>query len=213
LRRCKSPDIGQHGGDAGAEVTGGAHWVLHASTAYVGEAAGEGVPRSTEVNMSTRGVLFVHSCPPALRPHVEWAVAGVLGVPADLDWQPQPIAPGCVRAETGWHAAAGTAGRLAAALRGWPLIRCEVTEEPSDGADGERYAMTPDLGVFRATMSANGDVLVQEDRLRTVLATSEDLPSLRHAADRLLGTSWDIELEPYRHAGDGVPVRWLSSVG
>ena len=29
----------------------------------------------------TRGVVFVHACPPAIAPHVEWALAGVLGVP------------------------------------------------------------------------------------------------------------------------------------
>lgn len=160
---------------------------------------------------SARGVLFVHSCPPALRPHIEWAIAGVLGVPVELDWQQQPVAPGCMRAQSGWRGPAGTAGRLAGAVRGWPLVRCEVTEEPSDGGDGERYAMTPDLGVFRSAMSANGDVLVQEDRLRSVVAAAEDLPSLRHAVNRLLGEPWDIELEPYRQAADGSPVRWLSS--
>lgn len=161
--------------------------------------------------MSARGVVYVHSCPPALRPHVEWAVAGVLGVPVQLDWHDQPLAPGCARAQTGWRGPAGTAGRLAAALRGWPLIRAEMTEEPSDGNDGERYAMTPDLGVFRATMSGNGDILVQEDRLRAMLDAAVDLPSLRQAADRLLGTPWDRELEAYREVGDGTPVRWLSS--
>jgi hypothetical protein len=71
--------------------------------------------------------------------------------------------------------------------------------------------MTPDLGLFRATMSANGDVLVQEDRLRAALNEPEDLPSLRHSIDRLLGTAWDDELEIYRRASDGTPVRWLSA--
>lgn len=161
--------------------------------------------------MSARGVLFVHSCPPAVRPHVEWAIASVLGVPVRLDWHEQPIAPGCVRAHSGWRGPAGTAGRLAAALRGWPLVRAEITEEPSDGCDGERYSMTPDLGVFRATMSANGDVLVQEDRLRAAMQDIADLPTMRHTLDRLLGTAWDEELEIYRRSGDGTPVRWLSS--
>jgi hypothetical protein len=71
--------------------------------------------------------------------------------------------------------------------------------------------MTPDLGVFRATMSANGDVLVQEDRLRAVLAESSDVVSIRHSINRLLGTAWDDELEIYRRSGDGTPVRWLSA--
>jgi hypothetical protein len=60
-------------------------------------------------------------------------------------------------------------------------------------------------------MSANGDVLVGEDRLRAVLSESADSPSLRHSLQRLLGTSWDDELEPYRYSGDGTPVRWLSA--
>ena len=176
------------------------------------EVGGEADPRAKEVTVAARGVLFVHSCPPALRPHVEWAVAGVLGIPVRLDWDVQPLAPDCLRAQTGWRGPVGTASRMAAAMRDWPLIRCEVTEEPSDGADGERYAMTPDLGVFRATMSGNGDVLVQEDRLRSILASAPDLASMREAVDRLLGTAWDEELEPYRQAGDGSPVRWLSAV-
>jgi hypothetical protein len=33
--------------------------------------------------------------------------------------------------------------------------------------------------------------------------------SLEHELERLLGTPWDNELEPFRRAGDGAPVRWL----
>lgn len=162
--------------------------------------------------MTARGVLYVHSCPPAVCPHVEWAVAGVLGMPVRLDWTAQPMAPGSLRCETGWRGRPGTAARIAAALRRWTLLRFEATEEPSDGADGERYMMTPTLGVLRTAMSANGDVLVQEDRLRGLLGRSEDLASLVHGVERLLGTPWDDELEPYRHAGEGAPVRWLNQV-
>src|SRR3954449_4467026 len=121
------------------------------------EPVGKPFSRATEVTVAARGVLFVHSCPPALRPHVEWAVAGVLGIPVRLEWEVQPLAPDGLRAQPVGRGPVGTASRIAAAMRDWPLIRCEVTEEPSDGADGERYAMTPDLGVFRATMSGNGD--------------------------------------------------------
>src|SRR4051794_15539369 len=133
--------------------------------------------------VTARGVLFVHSCPPALRPHVEWAVAGVFGVPVQLDWEAQPISPGCLRAHTGWRGSAGSAGRLAAALRGLPPGRAEITQEPREGSDGEGYAMTPALGVFRSAMSGNGDVLVQEDRLRAIVATAANPPSLQQAID------------------------------
>lgn len=159
----------------------------------------------------TGGVLFVHGCPPALCPHVEWALAAELGTPVRLDWTAQPAAPGQLRAETGWRGRAGTAGRIAAALRGWSPLRYEVTEEPGAGTDGERYSVTPSLGVFRATTSANGDVLVSEDRLRALLATATG-PQLAHAVDATLGSAWDDELEPYRAAGDGAAVTWLHQV-
>ena len=159
----------------------------------------------------TTGVLYVHSCPPALCPHVEWAVASELGVRVSLTWTAQPTEPGTLRAETGWRGRSGTAGRLAAALKGWTMLRYEVTEAASVSSDGERYSVTPGLGVYRTPVSANGDVMVGEDRLRALLATAQG-PQLAHGIDELLGSAWDDELEPYREAGEGAPVTWLHQV-
>ena len=36
--------------------------------------------------------------------------------------------------------------------------------------------------------------------------------TMDEALDALLGAKWDAELEPFRHAGDGAPVRWLHQV-
>ncbi len=159
----------------------------------------------------TSGVLFVHSCPPVLCPHVEWAVAAELGVRVSLSWTTQPAAPGLLRAESSWRGRPGTAGRLAAALKGWSVLRYELTEQASPGNDGERYTVTPTLGVFRSAISANGDVLVGEDRLRALLAAAAG-PQLAHRLDALLGGPWDDELEPYREAGEGAAVTWLHQV-
>lgn len=164
--------------------------------------------------MATRGVVYVHSAPPALCPHVEWAVGGVLGVRVTLDWTPQPAAPGSVRAELSWQADAGTGARLASALRDWMHLRFEVTEEPSAGAEGERWSSTPTLGLFHATTGVHGDILVREDRLRAALARAGSDPATDVLAEMqaLLGKSWDDELETFRYAGDGAPVRWLHQV-
>ena len=164
--------------------------------------------------MATRGVVYVHSAPPALCPHVEWAVGGVLGVRVTLDWTPQPAAPGTVRAELSWQADAGTGARLASALRDWMHLRFEVTEEPSAGAEGERWSSTPTLGLFHATTGVHGDILVREDRLRAPLARAGSDPATDVLAEMqaLLGKSWDDELETFRYAGDGAPVRWLHQV-
>ena len=164
--------------------------------------------------MATRGVVYVHSAPPALCPHVEWAVGGVLGVRVTLDWTPQPAAPGTVRGELSWQAEAGTGAALASALRDWMHLRFEVTEEPSAGAEGERWSATPALGLFHATTGVHGDILVREDRLRAALARAASDPATSVVAEMetLLGKAWDEELETFRHAGEGAPVRWLHQV-
>jgi hypothetical protein len=157
------------------------------------------------------GVLYVHSCPAALCPHVEWAVASELGTRVSLSWTAQPAEPGMLRAESAWRGRSGTGGRIAAALKTWSVLRYEVTENPSAGADGERYSVTPALGVYRTLIGAHGDIVVGEDRLRSLLATAQG-PQLAHGIDALLGSAWDDELEPYREAGEGAPVTWLHQV-
>ena len=60
----------------------------------------------------------------------------------------------------------------------------------------------------------HGDVLVGEDRVLAALALAGADPVLLGAElDRVLGRAWDDELEPFRYAGDGAPVRWLHRVG
>ncbi|MCQ4207260.1 MULTISPECIES: DUF3145 domain-containing protein [Streptomyces] len=163
--------------------------------------------------MTTRGVLYVHSAPRALCPHVEWAVAGVLGARVSLDWIRQPAAPGTWRSEFSWQGEVGTAAKLASALRGWQLLRFEVTAEPCAAAEGERYSATPELGIFHAVTGIHGDILIPEDRLRAALARSKGGEShLESEVAKLLGKPWDDELEPFRYAGEGAPVRWLHQV-
>lgn len=163
--------------------------------------------------MASRGVVYVHSCPAAVCPHVEWALSSVLSTRVSLSWTAQPAAPGALRAECVWSGRPGTAAKLAAALRAWPMLRFEVTEDPCPGCDGERIVYVPGRGVFRTSVSANGDVMVNEERLRALLDTARTAEDFTHALDRLLGSAWDNELEPYRHAGDGAPVTWLHQVG
>jgi hypothetical protein len=164
--------------------------------------------------LSVYGVLQVHSAPPALSPHIEWAVAGIVGTTVSMPWVSQPAAPGSVRAELTWRGKPGTAGAISSALAAWKRLRFEVTEEGSPGCDAVRYCCTPALGTFSAVTSANGDILVPENRLRAVMSVAASGGSVLEAElDKLLGTAWDNELEPFRRAGDGAPVRWLNATG
>jgi hypothetical protein len=193
--------------------------------------------------VSVRGVLQVHSAPPALSPHIEWAVAGVVGLPVRLPWVDQPASPGTLRAELDWQARPGASAAITSALAAWNRVRFEVTEEASQGCDAVRYSHTPSLGTFFAVTSANGDILVPEGRLRAAmtLAAASAAPgrlrgigadaagcadalrddsrhpalggSLEAELALLLGQPWDNELEPFRHAAEGAPVRWLHATG
>jgi uncharacterized protein DUF3145 len=163
--------------------------------------------------VSTSGVVYVHSSPSAVCPHVEWAIAGTLGVRVTLQWTAQPAAPGHLRAECSWTADTGTASALVTALRAWPMLRFEITEDPSPGVDGERFCFAPGLGLWHSRTGANGDIMVGEDQLRTLAANSRGGESFAHHVDKLLGKPWDEALEPFRRAGDGAPVTWLHRVG
>ena len=88
-----------------------------------------------------------------------------------------------------------------------------MTAEPCPTAEGERYSSTPELGIFHAVTGMHGDILIPEDRLRAALARSvRGETDLEAEIAKLLGKPWDDELEPFRYAGEGAPVRWLHQV-
>lgn len=171
------------------------------------------LPTQRSAGVATRGVLYVHSSPAALCPHVEWAVSGVLGAEVRVEWTAQPAHPGSYRAELSWTGDAGTGAAIASGLRGWSHLRFEVTEEPTATTEGARFSYTPDLGVFHAVTGMHGDILIPEDRLKAaVVKAALGETTLVNEVDKLLGKPWDDELEPFRYAGDGAPVRWLHQV-
>ncbi len=162
---------------------------------------------------STRGVVYVHSAPSALCPHIEWAVAGVLGVPVDAAWTAQEAQRGTYRAEIAWTGEPGTSARIVSAIRGWDHLRFEVSEDPTPATEGARYSSTPSLGVFHAVTGLHGDIMIPEDRVKAaMLKSAAGEASLTLELDKLLGRPWDDELETFRHAGEGSAVRWLHQV-
>ena len=160
-----------------------------------------------------RGVVYLHAVPRALCPHVEWALGSIVDSEVRLDWQPQPVAPPLLRAELPWAGRPGLGSRFMSALKAMPDLIAEVTEDPSPGREGERYALTPTLGLHRAIIGVHGDILVSEDRLRAAIAGAEATGAeLKDGIAYLLGLAWDTELEPYRAASEDSPVRVLHHV-
>lgn len=163
---------------------------------------------------TARGVLYVHSSPRALCPHVEWAAGRAIGRAVNFDWAPQPVLPGSLRAEYYWEGARGTGAIMASALRGWNHLRFEVTEDAGLGTDGARWLHTPELGIFYAQTDTAGNLVIPEDRLRYAMELAgPNALELQRELRLALGQSWDDELEPFRHASDDNRVVWLHQVG
>ncbi len=161
-----------------------------------------------------RGVLFVHSAPRALCPHIEWATGRALERAVNFEWVDQPVLNGAQRAEFVWEGERGSGSKIASALRGWEHLRFEVTEDAGLGTDGGRWMHTPDLGIFFAQTDTAGNTVIPEDRIRYAIEVAGSNTAELHRELRLaLGQAWDDELEPFRHSGDGARVIWLHRAG
>ncbi|MCU1570520.1 MAG: hypothetical protein JWR33_1261 [Naasia sp.] len=161
-----------------------------------------------------RGVLYVHSSPRALCPHVEWAAGRALGRAVNFTWIDQPVLKGAQRTDFYWEGPQGTGAAIASALRGWEHLRYEVSEDAGAGTDGARWMHTPDLGIFYAQTDTAGNVVIPEDRIRYAMDIAGVNALELHKELRLaLGQAWDEELESFRHAGENSPVVWLHRAG
>lgn len=157
----------------------------------------------TESSFAT-GVLFVHSCPKALVPHVEWALAREIGRVVKLDWSPQPLLPHTMRTVADWRGLAGTAAAVASSLFGWQQLRFEITEDQSAAGSGGRWMHTPALGIFHLQTDAAGNGVLTEHAVRRALdEAGGDAAAIGHALEAALGGAWDRELEPFRAAEVG----------
>ena len=160
-----------------------------------------------------RGMLFIHSAPAALCPHLEWAAGSVLGDNVQLEWTDQPAEPRARRAELPWTGEAGFGAALASKLAAFERVRFEVTEDASVGSDGQRFCFTPSLGAFAAAVGVHGDILVSEDRIKNAIVREALGGDPIHTAlASLMGTPWDDELDTFRYASEDAPIRWLHQV-
>ena len=131
-----------------------------------------------------------------MRSHVEWAIQGILGSGVRLAWKPQPRIGGTYRCVINWRDTKNRAPEIASALRTWHYLRFEVRDEDAHG--GEMFRFTPDLGMHRSEIDQLGSVLVNENLIFEALASTFDEEALRSALARVLGTEWEVELEPLR---------------
>jgi hypothetical protein len=154
--------------------------------------------------ISAQGMVFIHSAPRALLPHLEWTIGRILGGPISPRWI--PIGPALFRTEFHWQGDTFTGAELTAELMGWKSLRFEVT------ADGYRWSFTPKLGLFHSETDEAGNLLVNEFRMKAALQIAgSNAIELQRQMRLLIGQPWDDELEAYRQQGADAPIIWLKS--
>lgn len=159
------------------------------------------------------GDLRIYSVPSALVAHVEWAINQQLGQSHHFNWIPQPLSPGAFALEISWQGPTNVAGKLAIALKSWNLIRFEIHESNSKYLDGILFRCTPDLGLHQISASPTGELMINENSIKRVIATATSQKKLVSNLENAIGIEWDSELEPFRIALAELHQQKFSQIG
>ena len=146
------------------------------------------------------GDLHIYSAPRALLRHIQWSLNSIFDSLVTIEWVNQPLLAGASAMSIEWKSGKEHASKIASTLKSWHFIRFEVREYPIGGGEGVLYRCTPDLGLHQAVTASTGDVMIHENRIRTLMDTHVTNETLRDALDGALGQKWDEELECYRRA-------------
>ena len=144
------------------------------------------------------GRILIYSAPAALQEHITWAIEQGLGQVIKLPWQNQPLNPSSKALELEYKHQMPVAAKLATALKAWHYIRFEIREINKSTQDATYYRATPDLGLHQAHLASNGDVVLNENQVNTILKNSITHDRLINNLENALGNTWEAELEPYR---------------
>jgi hypothetical protein len=145
--------------------------------------------------------------------HIEWAINQVIGQVISFTWVNQPLNPGSKAMEFEYKHHMPIAAKLATALKAWHYIRFEIREVNKNTQDATYYRATPDLGLHQAQLASNGDVVLNENQVNSILKNSLSYEKLQANLENALGINWDLELEPYRLALAGPMLDTVSKSG
>lgn len=151
----------------------------------------------------THGYLYIHAAPRAVLKNIEWGLAEVLQTRLSIKWDPQPLASGSFRCELSWSGVQGCGSTLVSNLKGWHYLTFELFESPNNGSDGSLYMFTPELGLFRGTVGAHGDLMINENQIQKILDENLRTVTVLDEIENLLGKKWDEALNPFRHVAMG----------
>jgi len=152
----------------------------------------------------SKGLVFIHQAPVSLLAHIEWTVSGVCGAPITISWQELPSPNQGYRALAQWEGPEGSGAVLATAFMNLKQITFEVIQQDFLDVSGYRWSYTPTLGMFSTATDEAGNTLVNENQLRFIVdSCGSNGLKLQAELRKVLGQSFDDELESYRELFDG----------
>jgi hypothetical protein len=148
------------------------------------------------------GLVLIHCAPSALLTHVEWTISGISGNPTKLTWIADQSCPSSFRSSATFGCSQESAATLASAFMNLKQLTFEVTYQGAHS--GVRWSFTPSLGMFSCATDEVGNLVVNENQIRSSMEKAgANLLKLQAEFRRLLGQAWDDELEPFRELVGG----------
>ena len=160
------------------------------------------------------GVLFLHAISKASAEGLDDLLQGLQIRTKPHQWQLQPLVVGSVRTVIEWSAVDDVAPLLVSKLADFGNIRFEVTLDHSKSQVGRRWCFSPGLGIYSAAIDEAGNVLLAENQIRNALyGSGNDLLKTQAQLRKLLGTSWEDDLERFRAQSYELEKSWLIGLG
>lgn len=161
-----------------------------------------------------RGSLFIFSAPRSFCSPTNWALSEIFKCDIQLDWRIQELLPNSYSSEFNWVGPSGLCARIVSNLSKWGKLRLEAVQEPINISLGERFSVTPELGIFRAEINSLGETLLSESKIKSGIERSkQESESIENELSFMLGKPWDDDLEPFRRSFSGTTIRWISKTG
>jgi hypothetical protein len=173
--------------------------------AITAEDVGEGKPQEvmavgknpylSQLQLRVTGQLSIYAAPMSVVSHLQWSIESIITLASPWSWQPQPLIPKSQSCSLPFRTTIDNLPRLVSALYEFPNLYAEVVRDPINGGLGERWLITPNLGLRRLDINEFGDAVVDENQLRSAIAAGEQL---LEKLSWLIGEPWERELEPLR---------------
>lgn len=152
-------------------------------------------PYNSQFQLRVSGQLHLYSVPMSVVSHLQWTIESIVTISAPWSWKTQPLIPKTQFSQLPFRTNIDQLPKLVSALYEFPNLFAEVVREPFGNGSGERWLITPNLGLKRLDINELGEVIIDENQIRTAITSGKDLPA---QLAWLIGEPWEAELEPLR---------------